>query len=146
MKDLVDALGTLVAGHIRLARAELGDDARRYARRAAALAVGAALGLVGYGLACVAAALALVQVAGLSPPLAFLVVGGVHFLAAVGGLVIFIGRAAPQPLNESRSALDRTVAALTVSANGVRRAARAQGDDAIPGAQENEGEPDVLTP
>ena len=66
MKDLVDALGTLVAGHIRLARAELGDDARRYARRAAALAVGAALGLVGYGLACVAAALALVQVAGWS--------------------------------------------------------------------------------
>jgi hypothetical protein len=143
MKDLVDALGTLLAGHVRLARAELGDDARRYARRGVVLAVVAAIALLGYGLSCVAAALALARV-GLGAPLAFLVVGGANMLGAASALGIFFGRTRPRPLDESRAALDRTVAALTVSASGARRAGRAPRDGDGSGAEQ--GELDALTP
>jgi hypothetical protein len=121
MKELVDALGTLVSGHLRLARAELGDDARRLARRAALLSLAAALALVGYGLACVAASLALAPRFG--GPLAFLAVGGVHLVGAAVAAGVLLRRAPARPLDRSLAALDRTVAALSLGASGVLRPA-----------------------
>jgi hypothetical protein len=123
MKELVDALGTLVSGHLRLARAELGDDARRYARRASAIAIAALLLLLGYGLACVAAALSLAPLTG--APLAFLAVGGVHLAAGAAALARVLGRDARRPLDASLSALDRTVTALSAGADGALRPVRA---------------------
>jgi uncharacterized membrane protein YqjE len=110
LKELVDALGTLVAGHLRLARAELGDDARRLGRRAAVFGLALALGLLGYGLLAVSAALALAPRWG--GPAAFAALGAVHVLSAAVGLGVLIRRAAPRPLDASLAALDRTVSAL----------------------------------
>jgi uncharacterized membrane protein YqjE len=112
MKELCDALVTLVTGHLRLARAELGDDARRLARRAALLGLAATIALLGYALACVGAALALAP--RLGAPLAFLVVGGVHLLGAAAALGVLLGHAPARPLDRSLAALDRTVAALSL--------------------------------
>jgi uncharacterized membrane protein YqjE len=110
VKELVDALGTLLAGHLRLARAELGDDARRLGRRASLFGLAFAIGLVGYVLLGVAAALALAPRWG--APLAFLALGAVHLAGASLGLGLLLRRSAPRPLDESIAALDRTVAAL----------------------------------
>ncbi|HVU50321.1 MAG TPA: phage holin family protein, partial [Polyangia bacterium] len=114
LKELVDALGELVGGHLRLARAEIGGDARRLVRRAALVSLAAAFGLVGYALACVAAALALAPILG--APLAFVALGGVHLLGASVGLGVLLGRPPHRPLEESFAALGETV--RTVQAVG----------------------------
>jgi uncharacterized membrane protein YqjE len=132
MKDLVDALGTLIAGHLRLARAELGDDARLLVRRATLAGFVVALGLVGYGLACVAGALALAPLTG--APLAFLAVGGAHLVGASVCLAVWLRHAPPRPLGESLTALDRTVTALAASADGALRPARQRSAGALEGA------------
>jgi hypothetical protein len=123
LRDLVDDLGSLVVGHLRLACAALAADARAYERRAAFVGLAGALLLVGYALACVATSLALAP--RLGAPLAFAVVGGVHLVGAGVGLGLLLGRAtATVPaLDESLAALDRTVATLSTGANGARRPA-----------------------
>ena len=122
LRDLVDDLGSLVVGHLRLARAALAADARAYERRAAFVGLAAALLRVGYALACVAMSLALAP--RLGAPLAFGLVGGVHLVGAGLGLGLLLGRSATVPaLDESLSALDRTVATLSAGANGARRPA-----------------------
>jgi hypothetical protein len=118
VRDVVDDLGTLVAGHVRLARAELAADARGLGRRVAVIALGASLLLVGYALACVAAALALAHVLG--APLAFLAVGGVHVVGAGVALGVTARRATAGPLDESLSQLDRTVASLSAGARDAK--------------------------
>jgi len=124
-RNLVEDLGTLVVGHLRLARAELAADARAYGRRAAFVGVATALLLVGYALACVATSLALAP--RLGAPLAFVVVGGVHLVGAGVCLGLLLRRATVPALGESLSALDRTVATLSAGANGTHRpAARPQ--------------------
>ena len=110
VRELVDALGELVAGHLRLARAELGGDARRLARRAALVGLAGSFGLIGYGLACVAAGLALAPALG--APLAFLTLGGVHLVGAALGLGLLLGRAEPRPLEGTLAALDKAVKAV----------------------------------
>ena len=127
VKELVDALGTLVAGHLRLARAELGDDARRLGRRAALFGLGLALGLLGYGLLAISAALALAPRWG--APAAFGALGAVHVLGAAVGLGVLIRRAAPRPLDESLAALDQTVAVLAAPAHIPPEPFEAQGAD-----------------
>jgi hypothetical protein len=122
VKELVDALGSLVGGHLRLARAELAGDARRFARRAGLLGLVVAFGLLGYGLACLAAGLALAPIMG--APLAFLALGGVHLVGASIGLGVLLSRAPRRPLDESLTALDETfhaVAALQPSATSAAR-------------------------
>jgi hypothetical protein len=119
VRDVVDDMGALVAGHVRLARAELAADARGLGRRVAVVALGASLLLVGYALACVAAALALARVFG--APLAFLAVGGVHILGAGLALGVLARRATAGPLDESLSQLDRTVASLSAGARDAKR-------------------------
>jgi len=139
VKELVDALAELVAGHLRLARAEIGADARRLGRHAALVSLAAAIALVGYGLACVAAGLALAPVMG--APLAFLALGGVHLVGASVVVGVLLARAPKRPLGESFAAADRTVrsiavAALPPSAEAARPAApRLTNDDALPAVQ-----------
>jgi hypothetical protein len=128
VRDLVDDLGTLVVGHLRLARAALAADARAYGRRAAFVGLAAALLLIGYALACVATSLVLAP--RLGAPLAFVVVGGAHLVGGGLGLAFLLGRATVPALDESLSALDRTVATLSASANGGRQPA-AIGDDGL---------------
>jgi hypothetical protein len=118
VRDVVDDMGTLVAGHVRLARAELAADARGLGRRVAVVALGASLLLVGYALACVAAALALAHVFG--APLAFLAVGGVHIVGAGVALGLMARRSTAGPLDESLSQLDRTVASLSAGARDAK--------------------------
>jgi uncharacterized membrane protein YqjE len=111
VRDIVDGLGTLVAGHFKLLRAELVADARGYSRVAVRVALAASLLLVGYGLVCVAAALALARVVG--RPVAFLAIGGAHVLAAAIGLRVVLARAASPPLGVTRAELDQTVAVFS---------------------------------
>jgi hypothetical protein len=110
LKETLDGLGALVAGHIKLARAELGRDVKAYGRRVALGAVLATFLLLGYAFACVGGALALARV--VDPPLAFLAVGGFHLLGAGVFVVALLGRAPPRPLDETLTELDRTVSTL----------------------------------
>jgi hypothetical protein len=112
VKEVVESLGTLLAGHVRLARVELDGDARRFARRGAVVLLAGALLFVGYTLACVAAALALAR--SWSAPLAFLAIGGAHLVAGGAGLAVLLNRGAPRPLGDSLDALDRTVTTLSI--------------------------------
>ena len=116
VRNVVDDFGALFAGHVRLARAELAADARALGRRVGLVALAAALLLVGYGLACVAAALALARL--MTPPLAFLAVAGVHLVGAGLGLGLLMRRAsAAAPLDESLTELHRTVTTLSKGAS-----------------------------
>jgi hypothetical protein len=116
LKELVDSLGQLIAGHLRLARAELAGDARRFARRGALVGLAAAIGLLGYGLACVAGALALASVVG--APLAFLALGAIHLVGASIGVGVLLGRASAPPLDGSLAAVERTFRTLAPPERG----------------------------
>jgi uncharacterized membrane protein YqjE len=135
MKEVVDALGTLIAGHLRLARAELGEEARRHVRRGAYILVAATLIVVGYAFTCLAAALALGRM--LSLPVAVVLVGGLHLVGASFGMWLVLNRRPARAFDESISALDRTVTTLAVSAEGLTRGGSST-------AQAGEGAPRVL--
>jgi hypothetical protein len=83
VKETADGLGRLVADHIKLARTELVADAKSYGRDVAVFAAAVFVLALGYGLACVAGALALGRVIG--GPLAFAAVAGLHLLLGAGG-------------------------------------------------------------
>jgi len=120
LKDVVDGLGTLVAGHVKLARVELESTAKSEGRRLGLVALAGALGLLGYALACVAAALALARVVG--SPLAFLAIGGAHVLGGGIALGMLLRRASVAPLGATLSELDHTVTTLSAAgARGTRR-------------------------
>jgi hypothetical protein len=110
VKEVVDGLGTLVAGHLKLARVELAADVRSYGRRLGFLTAACALLAVGYALTCVAASLALARVIG--PPLGFLAVGAAHVVGAGIWVGVLLARAPAPPLAQTLSELDHTVASL----------------------------------
>ena len=113
VKEVVDSLGTLLAGRVRLARVELDAVARRFARRGAAVLLAGALLFVGYAFAWAAAGLALARLWG--APLAFLAIGGAHLGAGGATLAVLLTRAAPRALGGIvQRALDRTVTTLSV--------------------------------
>lgn len=111
VKETVEDLGALVAGHVKLARAEVGRDVRAYGRRAAVTAGVVGVLIVGYVFVCVAAAVALGRV--IDPPLAYLAIGGLHLIGGGVTIAVLQRRAAPKPLDDTFAELDRTVAALT---------------------------------
>jgi hypothetical protein len=84
VKEAASDFGQLVADHIRLARVEMTADAKSYARDIGMLAVGAVILAAGYGLACIAAGLALATIMG--GPLAFASLALLHLL--VGGIAL----------------------------------------------------------
>ncbi|HVR01864.1 MAG TPA: phage holin family protein [Polyangia bacterium] len=114
VKEVIDGLGTVLAGHVRLARVELAADVVSESRRVALMALLSAVALLGYGLGCVAGSLALARL--MSAPLAFLAVGGANLLGAGVALGWLLSRPAAPLLGESAWELDRTVSALKASA------------------------------
>jgi hypothetical protein len=114
VKEVIDGLGTVLAGHVRLARVELAGDVARASRRVALVSLLSAVALLGYGLGCVAGSLALARL--MSAPLAFLAVGGANLLGAGLALGWILSRPAARLLGESAWELDRTVSALKASA------------------------------
>jgi len=114
VKEVIDGLATVLAGHVRLARVELAADVVSESRRVALMALLSAVALLGYGLGCVAGSLALARL--MSAPLAFLAVGGANLLGAGVALGWLLSRPAAPLLGESAWELDRTVSALKASA------------------------------
>ncbi|HVZ73178.1 MAG TPA: phage holin family protein [Polyangia bacterium] len=110
VENVVEGLGALVAGHIKLARVELEETARVETRRIGLIALAGALGALGYALVAVAAALALAGPWG--GAIAFLVVGGGHLALGAGALFVVLRRASKPPLRETLSQLDHTVSLL----------------------------------
>jgi hypothetical protein len=137
MKEVVDALGTLIAGHLRLARAALGDEARRHVRRGTYVLIAATLIVVGYVFTCLAGALALGRTLG--TPFALLLVGGVHLVGASAAMWLVLNRRPARAFDESLSALDRTVSTLAVTAEGMTR-----GREAAAASTSREGATRVL--
>ncbi|MDB4981345.1 MAG: putative Actinobacterial Holin-X, holin superfamily, partial [Myxococcales bacterium] len=123
VKNVVDGLGTLVAGHVKLARTEIEASAKSFGRHLGLFVVAGAFALLGYAFGCVAGALALASVIGV--PLAFLAVGGAHVLGAGVVIGVLWRRAVPSPLGETLSELDQTVSLLATDARVVRRALEA---------------------
>jgi hypothetical protein len=123
VKNVVEGLGTLVAGHVKLARAELESSAKSYGRHLGAFAIAGALALLGYALGCVAGALALATVIG--APLAFLAIGGAHVLGAGLAVGVLLRRPVSSPLGQTMAELDHTASLLSADARAVRRELRA---------------------
>ena len=69
VRETASGFGQLVADHIRLARLEMTADAKSYVRDGSMLLIGGFVLAVGYGMACLAAGLALSRVIG--GPMAF---------------------------------------------------------------------------
>jgi uncharacterized membrane protein YqjE len=114
VKEVIDGLGILLTGHVRLARVELAADVASASRRVALVSLLSAVTLLGYALACIAASLALAR--WVPAPLAFLAVGGAHLVGAGLGLAWLLSRAPASLLGASASELNRTVSTLKASA------------------------------
>ena len=84
VKEAASGFGQLVADHIRLARVEMTADAKSYARDVGTLLIFGFIAAAGYGLACIAAGLALATIIG--GPLAFGSLALLHLL--VGGIAL----------------------------------------------------------
>jgi hypothetical protein len=114
VRETAEGLGRLVGDHIKLARTEIVADAKSYGRDLGVLGAAVFVLVLGYGLACVAAALALGRVIG--APLAFAAVAGVHLVA--GGAAAFAAARAMRrtpPLLGTRTEVNRSVAALSTT-------------------------------
>lgn len=90
IRELMESVTEVTAHHIRLARLELREDARFVGVRVGLIAALAPLVVVGYGLLCVGAALALRRV--MTADFAFLAVGLINLLLGLVG----VGRVAKQ--------------------------------------------------
>jgi hypothetical protein len=123
VRETADGLGRLVADHIKLARTEIVADAKSYGRQIAVLMVGVFILALGYGLVCLAVALALGPVIGRA--LAFVVVGGVHVIAGGWGAAIAARRMRrTQLMRETVVEVGRSVTALSAPAEAAPPAAR----------------------
>ncbi len=88
VRETASGFGQLVADHIRLARLEMTADAKSYVRDGSMLLIGGFVLAVGYGMACLAAGLALSRVIG--GPMAFAGLALLHLLVgaiALGAIV-----------------------------------------------------------
>jgi uncharacterized membrane protein YqjE len=111
VKETADGLGQLVADHIKLARIEMTADAKTYMREISMLTVGAFIFAVGYGLACIAAGIALARIAG--APLAFAGLAFVHVVVGALALGVAVRRMKRvQLMQESKEEVSRSVNVL----------------------------------
>src|SRR4029078_7911173 len=90
VRETASGFGQLVADHIRLARLEMTADAKTYVRDGGMLLVAGVVLAIGYGLACLAAGLALSRVLG--GPIAFVCLAGLHLVAGAIALVVAMRR------------------------------------------------------
>jgi uncharacterized membrane protein YedE/YeeE len=84
VRETASGFGQLVADHIRLARLEMTADAKTYVRDGGVLLIGGFILAIGYGMACLAAGLALSRVIG--GPMAFAALAVLHLL--VGAIAL----------------------------------------------------------
>jgi uncharacterized membrane protein YedE/YeeE len=84
VRETASGFGQLVADHIRLARLEMTADAKSYVRDGGMLLVGGFILAVGYGMACIAAGIALARLMGGAA--AFGVLALLHMI--VGGIAL----------------------------------------------------------
>ncbi len=108
LSELVKATSELIAQHVKLARAELRDDAKELGAKAGQIAVFVPFALLGYALLNVALALWLRR--WLSGEAAFALVGAVNL--AAGGLGIFSAVKTLQkaePMGRTRHQLEASV-------------------------------------
>jgi hypothetical protein len=89
-RETADALGRLTVQHLRLARLEIKADLRTMGLHAGAIAVLAALAIVGYGLAM--AGLAIVLDGGSKGGVPLIVIGVIHVVVAGAGILIALRR------------------------------------------------------
>ena len=116
LRGTADAMGQLLAGHLKLARLELVEDAKAMGRPAILVAICAMLAAVGYGLVMLGLAAALRPLTGW--PLAFSLLGGLHLMAGALGAWLALSRLkAVKVLDESaQKASDSMVTLGTATA------------------------------
>jgi hypothetical protein len=111
VRETADGFGRLVADHIKLARTEIVADAKIYGRQTTVLVIASVVLVIGYGLACVAAALALGPFLGTA--VAFVCVGGLHLLAGAIAIAVALRRIRrTRLLSETVTEVSRSVSAL----------------------------------
>lgn len=90
VRETASGFGQLVADHIRLARLEMTADAKSYVRDGSMLLIGGFILAVGYGMACIAAGLALARLMG--GPAAFAALAFLHLLVGAIALAMITRR------------------------------------------------------
>jgi len=111
VKETASGLGQLVGDHIRLARIEMTADAKSYVRGMGGLLVGGFVLAAGYGLACIAAGLALARVMG--GPLAFASLAVLHLIAGGIALAMMVRKMRNvQLMHETKHEVSRSMTVL----------------------------------
>ena len=114
VKETASGFSQLVADHIRLARLEMTADAKLYVRDGVMLAIGSFIVAAGYGLACIAAGMALSRVIG--GPLAFACLALLHLIVGVIALVMIARRMKNvQLMQGTKNEVSRSMSALTTT-------------------------------
>ena len=114
LRGTADALGQLLASHLKLARLELIDNAGAVGRRVAVAASFAVLGAVGYVLVALGVAALLQPAMGWAR--ALLLVGALHLLVGALGALIAVRRLqAIEVLDSTAQAVSASVATLRPS-------------------------------
>jgi hypothetical protein len=112
VRETASGFGQLVADHIRLARLEMTADAKSYVRDGSMLLIGGFVLAVGYGMACLAAGLALSRVIG--GPVAFAGLALLHLLVgaiALGAIVRRMKRA--RLMQGTKEEVNRSISVLS---------------------------------
>src|SRR5262245_34179250 len=89
VRETAGGFGQLVADHIRLARMGMTADAKTYVLGAGMLLIAGFILPVGYGMACIAAGMALSRIVG--GPVAFVCLAVIHLIAGAIALAV-VGR------------------------------------------------------
>lgn len=114
---ITDGISRLVSDHLALARVELREDAKTLGLQVAKIAIFVPAVLVGYGLLCVAIALALRPWVG--DVGAFAIVGGVNFVGGALGAYLAANKLSKHPVLETtRAEAQRTSQTLTHATRG----------------------------
>lgn len=112
VRETASGFGQLVADHIRLARLEMTADAKTYVRDGGVLLVAGFVLAIGYGLACLAAGLALSRVLG--GPIAFVCLAALHLAAGAIALTVALRRMKQvQLMHGTKEEVSRSISALS---------------------------------
>lgn len=112
VRETASGFGQLVADHIRLARIEMTADAKSYARDGGLLLIGGFIVAVGYGMACVAAGLALARVMG--GPAAFAALALLHLIVGAIALALIARRMKRvQLMQGTKDEVNRSISVLS---------------------------------
>jgi hypothetical protein len=119
LRELTDALSALTAQHLRLARIELGSDARYLGPRVGLVVACALVAFIGYALICAALSIALATVVPLPAALAIVGLANVG-VGGAGAARVVAALRARRPLARSDDALKQTLATVRGTATETR--------------------------